>query len=103
MTFRRGLHDSHTGRLEPIAPVARAAQVQQRVARTGRLGTGTLACARCDAPIALTAGPHSPNDPLTCPFCLNRGPLREFLSLAAPTRPARVQVRVVLRDRSPAR
>ena len=31
---------------------------------------------------------------LTCPFCQNSGPMRDFLSLALPTRPARVVVRV---------
>jgi hypothetical protein len=64
--------------------------------RSARLGTGTLACPRCDVPVALAAGPASPADELDCPFCGHYGALRDFLSLAAPSRPARVEVRVVL-------
>jgi hypothetical protein len=29
-----------------------------------------------------------------CPFCEHRAPVRDFLSLATPTRPARVVVRI---------
>jgi hypothetical protein len=36
---------------------------------------------------------------LTCPYCGRHGTVRDFLSLAPPTRPARVQVRVVLASR----
>jgi hypothetical protein len=32
-----------------------------------------------------------------CPFCRHDGAVRDFLSLAAPSRPARVEVRVVRR------
>ena len=97
VSFLRGIDDSHTGRLGPVAP-APGAREQRRDARSGRLGAGTLACARCDAPVALTQGPLSPSHPLICPFCSHRAPLRDFLSLAAPTRPARVVVRVVQHD-----
>ncbi|MGB7161269.1 MAG: hypothetical protein WBD40_24640, partial [Tepidisphaeraceae bacterium] len=54
------------------------------------------ACPRCDAPVAL-GGPVSPADPLGCPFCGHDGAVRDFLSLAAPTRPTRVVVRIVHR------
>jgi hypothetical protein len=64
--------------------------------RSARLGTGTLACPRCDVPVALAAGPASPGDQFDCPFCGHYGALRDFLSLAAPSRPARVEVRVVM-------
>jgi hypothetical protein len=64
--------------------------------RGARLGSGTLACPRCDVPVALGAGPASPADQLDCPFCGHYGAVRDFLSLAAPSRPARVEVRVVL-------
>jgi hypothetical protein len=37
----------------------------------------------------------SPADPLGCPFCSYAGAARDFLSLVAPSRPARVDVRVV--------
>jgi hypothetical protein len=65
--------------------------------RSARLGTGTLACPRCDAPVAVGPGAHSPAEGLSCPYCLRAGALREFLSLAAPSRPARVAVHVRLR------
>lgn len=60
--------------------------------QSGRLGAGTLACRRCDAPVAIGPGRRSPRAELTCPYCSHSGPLRDFLSLAAPTRPARVVV-----------
>ena len=68
--------------------------------RSARLGSGTLACPRCDVPVALAAGPASPAEPLGCPFCGHAGALRDFLSLAAPSRPARVEVRVAWRTTS---
>jgi hypothetical protein len=68
-----------------------------RVPRSWLLGTGTLACPRCDAPVALAAGGATPADPLACPFCSHGGALRDFLSLAPPARPARVELRVVPR------
>lgn len=60
------------------------------------MASGTVACPRCDAPVAL---PHTvaPSRAIGCPFCDHAGAVREFLSLAAPSRPARVEVRVVLR------
>lgn len=66
----------------------------RRSVRSNALGVGTLACARCDAPVALGGQPVSPSEWLTCPFCDHHGPAREFLSLSLPTRPARVVVRV---------
>ena len=33
-------------------------------------------------------------DTLTCPFCGRRGPVRDFVSLAKPTRPTHVVLRV---------
>jgi hypothetical protein len=38
----------------------------------------------------------SPADALACPFCAHGGAVRDFLSLSAPQRPARVEVRVLL-------
>jgi hypothetical protein len=66
-----------------------------QVARTGHLASGTLACPRCDAPVALATGPAAPADPLGCPYCAHAATVRDFLSLGDPTRPARVAVRVV--------
>jgi hypothetical protein len=36
----------------------------------------------------------SPTELLACGFCLHEGALRDFLSLASPTRPTRVTVQV---------
>jgi hypothetical protein len=69
---------------------------ERRTADATRLGSGTLACPRCDAPVAL-AGPVAPADALVCPYCAHYGAVRDFLSLAPPSRPARVEVRVRLR------
>jgi hypothetical protein len=81
---------------EPEPVGRRAAQHElRRVAATGVLGTGTLACPRCDAPVAL-AMPVAVGDGLGCPYCLHTGLVRDFLSLSAPSRPARVEVRVKL-------
>jgi len=67
---------------------------KRRAIDTTQLGIATLACAVCDAPVAIGPWPHAPAQMLSCPFCAHRAPLREFLSLAAPTRPARVSVRL---------
>ena len=99
MAFLRGMDDSDPVRPEPITRGAGAHEEERRTARSGRLAIGTLACARCDAPVALTAGPVSPADPLGCPYCSHHAPVRDFLSLEPPSRPARVEVRVTLRAR----
>ena len=76
MAFSRGLGQSDA---TSATPVARRTVVheERRIARVSHLGTGTLAC----------------------PYCAHAGPLRAFLSLAAPSRPARVEVRVVRSSR----
>ncbi len=63
--------------------------------RSRRLARGTLACPRCDAPVAPATGPMALSDALDCPFCRHAGPARDFLSLAEPSRPARVEIRVI--------
>jgi hypothetical protein len=68
--------------------------LEQRPGRAARLATGTLACPGCDAPVGLAPGPSPLCAPLACGFCGHGGALRDFLSLAQPTRPARVVVRV---------
>jgi hypothetical protein len=95
MSVFRGTGDSSRGYSERAAPVAAAHDGERRVAHTGRMASGTIACRRCDAPVALTAGPVAATETLTCPFCGHRAPARDFLSLATPTRPARVEVRAV--------
>lgn len=59
-----------------------------------QLATGTLACPGCDAPVLPSPGGMSPADPISCGFCGESGAVSEFLSLAEPTRPAHVVVRV---------
>jgi hypothetical protein len=68
----------------------------RRPGRSERIATGTLACAQCDAPV-LPQGAVSPAETLSCPFCSHSAPVRDFLSLAGPPRPTRVEVRVVQR------
>jgi hypothetical protein len=88
VSIERGFSDS-----EPVGRQARA-RADRRDAHVGVMAHGTLACPQCDAPVAPGPRPLSPADPLACPLCLHLGPVRTFLSLAAPTRPARVQVRL---------
>jgi hypothetical protein len=64
--------------------------------RSQIVAVGTLACPECDAPVAPGPAPLAPHDPLSCPVCSHTGRVRDFLSLAPPTRPARVAVRVSL-------
>ena len=93
MAFHRGIDGSDPVRAEPITTTAGAEELR-RVTRTSVLATGTLACPRCDAPVA-PAGPVRPADAIGCPYCGHGAAVRDFLSLAAPARPARVEVRVV--------
>jgi uncharacterized paraquat-inducible protein A len=83
-------------------PARGAGEVQEerRIADASRLATGTLACPRCDAPVALAPGSVSPAHRLACPYCRHVAAVRDFLSLAAPSRPARVAVRVVAHGRA---
>jgi hypothetical protein len=70
--------------------------IEERRLRSGHLATGTLACPTCDAPVALAAAFAGPADSLGCPYCDHSAAVRDFLSLEAPSRPARVAVRIVL-------
>jgi hypothetical protein len=83
----------------PVRVAPGSAQEERRRAPSWHLGTGTLACPDCDAPVALTAAAMSPADPLGCPYCGHAAALRDFLSLAAPSRPTRVRLRIVDRPR----
>jgi hypothetical protein len=95
VSFLRGIEGSDPLRAEPVT--RDAGPQERRIAHAGTLGAGTLACPRCDAPVALTNGPASPSDPLTCPFCSHHAALYDFLSLSNPARPAHVEVRVIHR------
>ena len=82
---------------DPIRPGPTTSHTEYRRGRSTRLGSGTLACPRCDAPVAPATRTAAPADPLGCPFCGHAGAVRDFLSLADPARPAFVDVRVVAR------
>jgi hypothetical protein len=94
VSFQNGIDGSEPARPQPVTRLA-GARADDLVARTGHLASGTLACPRCDAPVALGGGAAAPADPLGCPYCDHTAAVRDFLSLASPTRPARVAVRVV--------
>jgi len=99
VTFHRGIDGSEPIRSQPIS--ARVGAYEDRdTARSWRLGSGTLACPQCDAPVSLGGRAVSLVQHLGCPFCRHAAPMRDFLSLGAPTRPARVEVRMRLRDRA---
>ena len=87
--------DSHAGRSDPDEPVVGYEELR-RSSRAGVLDFGTLACARCDAPVALAGRAVLPSQSLSCPYCLHTAAVHEFLTLGAPTRPAHVVVRVAL-------
>jgi hypothetical protein len=74
---------------------ALAGRQEVRPQRSSQLATGTLACPECDAPVLL-AGVTTPAELLACGYCGHGAPARDFLSLAQPTRPARVAVHVRL-------
>ena len=82
-------------RREPIGRLADTHE-ERKVGRSWHLAVGTIACPRCDAPVALGPRQLAPADALDCPYCDHRAAARDFLSLASPTRPARVEVRVLL-------
>jgi hypothetical protein len=99
MTFQRGIDGSDPMRARPI--FARAGAHEDRHASPWRVGTGTLACPCCDAPVALGGRAVSLAEDLDCSFCRHTAVVRDFLSLAAPSRPTRVEVRVRPRARGP--
>jgi hypothetical protein len=66
----------------------------RRDERPLHVASGTLACPACDAPVLPRLGGMAPRDPLSCGFCRRSGTVRDFLSLAEPTRPTHVAVRV---------
>jgi hypothetical protein len=89
---------------EPLRPdrIERPTDLQpeRRASRSWWLGTGTLACPACDAPVVLPVATMAPRDPLACPLCDHDGTVRDFLSMEQPTRPTRVSVRAVYRPRA---
>ena len=66
----------------------------RRTTRSDQLGEATITCPGCDAPVAVGPGRHTLDAQLRCPYCGRGGPVRDFLSLARPTRPTRVVLRI---------
>lgn len=98
MALERGIDGTDPLRAQPVS--ARAGVREDRhAAAPWRLGPATLACPECDAPIALGGRSVPFSEALQCPFCGHDAPLRAFVSLALPARPARVEVRLIRRAR----
>jgi DNA-directed RNA polymerase subunit RPC12/RpoP len=94
MSILRGVGGSGDSTVGLGAKFIPAQIEERRSARSDVLCAATLACARCDAPISTGSRGLSITEHLVCPFCDHRAPVRDFLSLAVPTRPARVVVRL---------
>ena len=93
--MHRGPDGAEPIRGDAIERVSEPREEARRRAHPGHLATGTLACPACDAPVAPGPVPLAPEGRLHCPVCYHAGRVREFLSLAAPARAARVAVRVI--------
>jgi hypothetical protein len=65
-----------------------------RPGHSGLLAVGTLACPHCDLPVSPGDEPLTLRDVVACAYCGHAGVVRDFLSLATPTRPARVEIRL---------
>ena len=101
MSLHRGIGGSGPLEPEPVGGLSGAEEIR-RVERSTVFATGTLACPSCDAPVAVP-GRLTPAHDLTCPYCAHDGVVRDFLTLGEPSRPTRVQVRVVAGPRAFAR
>src|SRR3954452_16823171 len=98
MSLQRGI-DGGSARPEDEG---RIVHEERRIAPTGIVAVGTLACPQCDAPVALGDQRVKPTHTLHCPFCAHHSKARDFLSLKPPPRPARVAVRITLNVNAPA-
>jgi hypothetical protein len=76
-------------------------EIRREQRRNGIVASGTLACPVCDAPVA-PYGAMPLTASLVCPVCEHIGRVRDFLSLATPTRPAHVVVRLARSTRETA-
>jgi hypothetical protein len=93
LALHREIEGIQTGGAQPVERLA--GRRERRTAETSwQMATGTLACPACDAPVLPSLEPMSPPDPMACGYCRHAGAVRDFLSLAEPTRPTRVVVRV---------
>jgi hypothetical protein len=83
--------DGARGVPEPVQRLAGPSERREGVS-SWRLAGATLACPSCDAPVLVGLEPVSPRDQMSCAFCRHAAAVRDFLSLAQPTRPTRVAV-----------
>ena len=93
MALHRDIDGSEPLRPEPMERLSGRHELR-REARSSHLATGTFACPGCDAPVLPGRWSMSVTEPFSCGFCGHVGAVRDFLSLAEPTRPTRVAVRV---------
>jgi len=99
LSIQRGSDGSEPARPQPVE--ARAGAYEYRYAsRPWALGPATLACPTCDAPVSLGGRSVRLTVRLDCPFCRRTAPARDFVTLAAPARPARVEIRMISRVRA---
>jgi hypothetical protein len=94
MTVFREIRHLSGRSLDPLQSQLPGRIEKRRGVASGVLATATLACHSCDAPIAPGPQPLRLGDRMWCPVCRASGPVRDFVSLAVPTRPARVVIRV---------
>jgi hypothetical protein len=93
LALHREIEGIQTSGAQPVERLA--GRRERRTAETTwHMATGTLACPGCDAPVLPSPMGMSPRDAISCAFCQHAGAVRDFLSLAEPTRPTRVVVRV---------
>lgn len=93
MAFHREIDGADPVRSQPVERLS-GHHERHQAESVRQLATGTLACPGCDAPVLPAVGAMSPGDAISCGFCAKVGLVHEFLSLAEPTRPARVVVKV---------
>jgi hypothetical protein len=91
MAFHRGGDGSDPVRGERIG------HTEHRIGHSTVMANGTFACPACDLPVSPGGRPLRPLERVACPYCGHAAAVRDFLSLATPTRPAHVEVRVRLR------
>jgi hypothetical protein len=93
MALHREIEGADPVRPQPVERLA-GRHERRQAESSWHVATGTLACPGCDAPVLPGPTGMSPRDPISCGFCGHGGAVRDFLSLAEPTRPTRVAVRV---------
>ena len=93
MALHRDIEEPGSGRAQPVERLA--GRLERRDATACRdLASGTLACPSCDVPVLPAPWGMAPSDSLSCAWCNHSGAVRDFLSLAEPTRPTHVVVQV---------